>query len=148
MEHINIILAHNIKNFRKQCNLTQYEFAERLGVTYQAVSKWENAKSTPDVLFFPLIADIFECSIDGLFSHIPKRKTDKINMLPGDSVPEGMKKHLADQIRCQLDNEGSTNKFLEVMTDNLSGDFELIDENIERLLDAYRDLYRGMRKKK
>ena len=34
------------------------------------------------------------------------------------------------------------------MAENLSGEFELTDENIERLLDSYRELYQGMRNKK
>ena len=34
------------------------------------------------------------------------------------------------------------------MAENFSGEFELTDENIERLLDAYREMYRGMRNKK
>lgn len=148
MEQLNTILAENLKNFRKQSGLTQEEFAERLGVTFQAVSKWETAKSAPDVLLFPEIADIFACSIDELFSYMPKSKREKMNVLPGDSVPEGMKRYLSDQIRWQLDHDGSTNLFLEVMAENLSREFELTDENIERLLDAYRELYRGMRKKK
>ena len=68
-------------------------------------------------------------------------------MLPGDEVPDGMKEYLRHQITRQLDHEGSTNAFLEIMAENLSGNFELTDENIERLLDAYREMYRGMRYK-
>lgn len=68
MENINSILAENIQKFRKAKELTQEVLAERLGITYQAVSKWENAKSAPDVAFLPLLADIFNCSIDELFS--------------------------------------------------------------------------------
>lgn len=68
--------------------------------------------------------------------------------MPGDTVPEGMKKYIGDQIKYQLDHNGSTDKFLEIMAENLSGEFELTDENIERLLDSYRELYKGMRNKK
>ncbi len=146
MENINIVLAHNIKKFRKQSGLTQEQFAERVRVTFQAVSKWENAKTSPDVLLLPVIADVFECSIDELFSYIPKTKRETLNTLPGDNVPEGMKEYLSNQIREQLDKDGSTNKFLGIMADNLSGNFELTDENIEKLLDAYRELYKGIKK--
>ena len=38
-----------IKDIRKKNNLTQNEFASILGVTFQAVSKWENDKSIPDI---------------------------------------------------------------------------------------------------
>lgn len=68
MENTNIVLAANIQKYRKKQGLTQEELAEKLGVTFQAVSKWENAKSAPDITLLPDIADLFECSIDGLFS--------------------------------------------------------------------------------
>ncbi len=67
MDNINQILADNIQKFRKQKGLTQEELADKLGVTYQAVSKWENAKSAPDIFFLPQLADVFFCSIDDLF---------------------------------------------------------------------------------
>ena len=38
-----------IKKLRIDNNLTQAEFADKLGVTYQAVSKWENGKNVPDI---------------------------------------------------------------------------------------------------
>lgn len=59
MDNINSILGENIREFRKDMNLTQEELAEKLGVTYQAVSKWENAQSAPDVSFLPMLADLF-----------------------------------------------------------------------------------------
>ncbi len=68
MDNINIILAANIQKYRKKAGLTQEELADKLGVTFQAVSKWENAKSAPDILFLPTLADLFDCYIDELFS--------------------------------------------------------------------------------
>ena len=148
MKNENIILAANILKYRKKIGLSQDELAQKLGVTFQAVSKWENAKAAPDITFLPIMADVFECSIDDLFSYMPKSKREALNILPGDSVPEGMKKYIGDQVKYQLDHNGSTDKFLEIMAENLSGNFELTDENIERLLDAYREMYKGVRNKK
>lgn len=68
MESVNIILAKNIASFRKQKSLTQEELAGIAGVSYQAVSKWENEKSLPDITFLPILADTFGCTIDELFS--------------------------------------------------------------------------------
>lgn len=148
MDRINEILADNISKYRKRSGLSQVELAEKLGVSFQAVSKWETAKCAPDIALLPMMAEQFECSIDDLFSYIPKVKRETHNVLPGDSVPENLRKYVADQIRYQLDSEGSTNKFLEIMEENLSSEFELTDENIERLLDSYRELYKGIRSKK
>lgn len=68
MDNINVVLAENIQTFRKEKSLTQKDLAEKLGVTYQAVSKWENATSAPDISFLPMLADVFGCTIDTLFS--------------------------------------------------------------------------------
>lgn len=68
MDNTNIVLAANIQKYRKKSSLTQEELATKLGVTFQAVSKWENAKSAPDILLLPMIADLFGCQIDELFS--------------------------------------------------------------------------------
>jgi len=68
MENVNIVLAANILKYRKKNGLSQDELAQKLGVTFQAVSKWENAKAAPDITFLPVMADIFGCYIDELFS--------------------------------------------------------------------------------
>lgn len=68
MENVNIVLAANIFKYRKKSGLSQDELAQKLGVTFQAVSKWENAKAAPDITFLPIMADIFGCYIDELFS--------------------------------------------------------------------------------
>jgi len=68
MENVNIVLASNILKYRKKSGLSQDELAQKLGVTFQAVSKWENAKAAPDITFLPIMADIFGCYIDELFS--------------------------------------------------------------------------------
>ena len=67
MENVNIILAGNILKYRKKSGLSQEELAQKLGVTFQAVSKWENAKSAPDIALLPMMADVFDCYIDELF---------------------------------------------------------------------------------
>ena len=68
MKNVNSLLAVNISEKRKKMGLTQEELAEKLGVTFQAVSKWETAKAAPDISFLPELADIFKCTIDELFS--------------------------------------------------------------------------------
>ena len=141
-------IGENIADLRKKKGWTQAEFGEMLGVSNQAVSKWESGMSMPDIMLLPHIAEAFECSIDELFDYIPKNERADLHILPGDFECDGMEKYLIRQIRGQLDHSGSTNKFLEIMAENLSGEFELTDENIERLLDAYRELYKGARKKK
>ena len=64
---MNEILGSNIMRLRKENDLTQEQLANGLGITYQAVSKWETGVSSPDISMLPLLADLFEVSIDELF---------------------------------------------------------------------------------
>lgn len=56
-----------IAKLRKEHNFTQETLANLLGVTNQAVSKWESDQSCPDISLLPTIADLFHVSIDSLF---------------------------------------------------------------------------------
>ena len=51
---------------RKRLGMTQDRLAEHLGVTAQAVSKWENDQSCPDIAMLPKLAELFGISIDAL----------------------------------------------------------------------------------
>lgn len=57
-----------IAELRRAKNMKQDELAEMLGVTPQAVSKWENGASMPDISLLPKIAQIFGTTIDDLFN--------------------------------------------------------------------------------
>lgn len=61
-------LGENISALRKEKGLTQEELSEALGVSPQAVSKWENNLSCPDIMLLPDIAEIFEISVDELLT--------------------------------------------------------------------------------
>lgn len=56
-----------IKKLRKEHNFTQEELAEQLGVTFQAISKWENDSGMPDISQVIPIATVFGVSTDVLF---------------------------------------------------------------------------------
>ena len=62
-----IKLGEKIKSLRKQKNISQEVFASYLGVSFQAVSKWENGNTMPDVTLIPAIASFFGVSTDELF---------------------------------------------------------------------------------
>ncbi len=61
-------IGKNIKSLRLKNGLTQEALADRLGITYQAVSKWETDANTPDLAMLPELARIFGTSIDALFN--------------------------------------------------------------------------------
>lgn len=66
---MNLNISPFIKKKRKELNLTQDELAEKLGVTKASVSKWELARSYPDITLLPSIAEIFNCSVDELLGY-------------------------------------------------------------------------------
>ena len=74
-----------IKDIRKKNNLTQNEFASILGVTFQAVSKWENDKSIPDITILRDISNKFNVDLNYLISgkkvNINKKSFFKKNMI-------------------------------------------------------------------
>ena len=59
-------LGKRISAGRKQLGMTQDKLAEALGVTAQAVSKWENDQSCPDITMLPKLASLFGTSVDAL----------------------------------------------------------------------------------
>lgn len=59
-------MGNRLCTLRKQRNLTQDQLAEAMGVSAQAVSKWENDLSCPDITMLPNLADYFQVSIDSL----------------------------------------------------------------------------------
>lgn len=66
-----------IKELRKKDNLTQDKFAEKYGVTYQAVSKWENGKSIPDIALLKQICDDYNIDINNLLNGTKKELNTK-----------------------------------------------------------------------
>lgn len=59
--------GENIRKYRMKRNLTQEELAEKIGISGQAVSKWETNDSLPDTALLPNVADTLGVSIDQLF---------------------------------------------------------------------------------
>lgn len=64
-------LGNNISERRKAKGMTQEDLAVMLGVSPQAVSKWENNLSCPDISLLPSIAKIFGISVDELLDVMP-----------------------------------------------------------------------------
>lgn len=61
-------VGNQISMLRKQKGLTQSELGQRLGVTFQAVSKWERGETLPDTVLLPDLANILETSVDFILS--------------------------------------------------------------------------------
>ena len=64
------ILSGNISRYRKNLGLTQEALADTLGITFQAVSKWETGQSIPDTALLPKLAQALNVSVDKLLGYV------------------------------------------------------------------------------
>ena len=62
-----ITISEKIRHYRRERGLTQKEFGEILGVSPQAISKWERCECYPDITFLPEIAKLLSCDINDFF---------------------------------------------------------------------------------
>lgn len=70
-------IGNFIKSIRLENNLTQKELADKLGVTYQAVSKWENGKNVPDIGIMKQISEEYNVNIDEILNGEKQIKENK-----------------------------------------------------------------------
>lgn len=82
-------LGKRIAENRKRMKLTQDQLAEQLGVTAQAVSKWENDQSCPDIAMLPKLAEIFSISTDELLGRETATPTFQGEVVE-ENEPEGV----------------------------------------------------------
>lgn len=74
-------IGEKIKVLRKAKSISQESLAKALGVTFQAVSKWETNTTAPDVSLIPPIASFFGVSIDELFDYNVFENEQKIDSI-------------------------------------------------------------------
>ena len=89
-------IGKRIAEYRKKKNLKQDELAEMLGVSAQAVSKWENDLSCPDISLLPELSRIFGISIDELVQG--KKDEPVVSVLPEEQRKDIDKMMLRVQI--------------------------------------------------
>ncbi len=68
---MNIEIANRLVELRRAHGYSQEELAGRLGVSRQAISKWERAESSPDTDNLIALARLYGISLDGLLLHTP-----------------------------------------------------------------------------
>ncbi len=92
-------IGPTIRDRRRALDMTQEQLAERLGVTCQSVSRWENGTTYPDIEFLPLLADLFGITLDELMGHTQSAKEQRLSRLwdEGEAIedPEARFEHLA-----------------------------------------------------
>ena len=101
-------LSENLKVIRKENNLSQEQLAEKLGVSRQAVSKWESCQSYPEMDKMTLICKLFNYNIDDLMNKnimdINENKKTKINKSFSRLFNIIIKMRCRDILKCLLEN--------------------------------------------
>lgn len=84
-------LAHNIRTLRRSAGLAQEQLAEQLGVSRQAVSKWESGRSIPDAERLLALAQAFSVSMEALMTEElgPAQATDASVATQPQTAPTG-----------------------------------------------------------
>ena len=118
---MNIKLGDKIRALRKSKNISQEVLAQYLGVSFQAVSKWENGENLPDVTMIPAIAIFFDVSTDELFDSNRLETEEKIQQACWDIAdirydePEKAEKMLRELLKQYPGNETILNNLLYTM---------------------------------
>ena len=123
---MNIRMGEKIRTLRKSRNISQEILAQYLGVSFQAVSKWENGSAMPDVAMIPAIASFFEVSTDELFDYNTIETERRVQQACWDiaelrhTEPERAEQELRNLLKQYPGNE-----IILKETENLSRDQEL-----------------------
>ena len=98
MKNRNFCISRNLTVLRQIHKYSQEEVAEKIGVSRQAVAKWESGETAPDLINCDALAELYNVSVDDLIQHIfgtvkvgergqivlPKKARDIFHIKPGD----------------------------------------------------------------
>lgn len=132
--------SDNFKSMRKQRGLTQEQIAETLGVSCQAVSKWETNSSYPDISLLPIIADYFGVSVDYLIGHDTSKQIEEINTVcvqVGELFDQGRAWEAISILREMLIKHPGNEKLMYNLAWALSGTCKDSEENYQEAILLY-----------
>lgn len=116
-------IGNKIKELRKKRGITQEHLADAIGISFQAVSKWENNVALPDITLMPLLANFFGVSMDELFDFSLDEMKKEIEKIVDkaykyrESNPEKSRKILEEGLKKFPENDIILNNLLYVMPD-------------------------------
>ena len=116
-------IGNKIKALRKAKGITQEQLANAVGISFQAVSKWENNIALPDITLAPVLANYFGISMDELFDFCPTEKEKEIEKIVDESYkfresdPQKSRAILEKGLKKYPENDILLNNILYVVTD-------------------------------
>ena len=126
MEDTTMKIGTKIKELRKKRGITQEQLANSIGISFQAVSKWENNLALPDISLAPILASYFGVSMDELFDFHLTELEQKVDAICKEayqyreSDPQKSREILEEGLVQYPDNDILLNNLLYVInyTDN------------------------------
>jgi transcriptional regulator with XRE-family HTH domain len=118
---MDLTIGNKIKALRKQRGITQEQLADSIGISFQAVSKWENNVALPDITLVPALASYFGVTTDELLDYNLKEMRENITAICDEAykyresdAPKS-KEILENGLRKYPDNDILLNNLLYVM---------------------------------
>ena len=108
-EKLNMNLSEKIFNERRKLGLSQEQFAEKMQISRQAVSKWESGQSTPDLDKIVLMSQIFGVSTDYLLKETVDTVENTESTIAGDSIYDSSNSRKRDVADAEFDEESESN---------------------------------------
>ena len=137
-------IGNKIKELRKARGITQEQLASAIGISFQAVSKWENGITFPDIVLAPTLASYFGISMDELFDYDAEKTADEVMEIVRTtwplrkSDPKKGKRILYDALKCYPENDVLLLNllYLENYTENPDKTIEIALRTISATSDA------------
>lgn len=114
-------IGNKIKKLRKQRGITQEQLADSIGISFQAISKWENNIALPDITLVPVLASYFGVSMDELFDFNLNEIESEVKNIADEayerreSNPLESRRILEEGLKKYPDNEVMLNSLLYVL---------------------------------
>jgi len=132
-------VGKKIAQLRKANNMTQFDLADTLGISFQAVSNWERGNSMPDISKLPEIAELFHVSIDeilgksnAILNQVAEGKEIEVTNLSEKDISEAAALMKPQQIKETVDPSKCDPKTISAFLPFLDDDY------IEELLCKYK----------
>ena len=128
-------IAKNLRRLRRERDLTQEELAKFLGVSFQAVSKWECGDGYPDITFLPALANFFDITVDALIGMDEMRDDSEIEKILEASwaiAHEGRSAERIEMMREAVKRYPSSYKLWLELATVITFVWDMDDETLER----------------
>ncbi len=133
-------IDQNIRKYRKEIGLTQEELADRLGVSYQSVSRWENGSGYPDIELLPAMADLFGIGIDKLMGAAKEDResaSDEYYAILNRTLDHDERQKLLREIHHEYSHDATIVWIICLETDDLDEQRRMTNLLIELCADNY-----------